>query len=188
MRKKLLKLITITLLVLTIAPINAVVEKTEGKYLGKPKKVKPLYFGFPKWYGYHSRYYCPYHRIYHRWEFRCPRFNDYYRPWEREWKYPRPMLYRKKDNRNKVYWKLLNATPYSLMVYPQGADPVKLSPSERERVYRFKSFKLRIGNNQVGFREFRTKKHYIKVNTDGQRLFFEKTNNKDIWKTWKPSP
>jgi len=186
MIKKLLKLATITLLVFMIAPTNTKSEKSLGINMGKPKQEKSSHYGFPGWYGTYKRYYCPYHRIYHRWEFRCPRFNEYYRPWERKWKHPRPMLYRKKDNRGKVYWKLYNATPYTIVVYPQGANPVKLSPWERERVYRFKSFRLRIGNSQLGFREFKTRKHYIKIDSNKKGLLIKKTNNKDFWKTWKP--
>ena len=188
MIKKLLKLATIALLVFAIAFIYAKSEKTLGVDKNKSEKVRSSQYGFPGWYGYYNRYYCPYHRIYHHWEFRCPRFNEYYRPWEREWKYPRPMLYRKKDQRDKVYWKLFNASEHTIIVYPQGTNPVKLAPWERERVYRLKNFKLRVGNNQLGFREFKTRKHYIKINSDygkgKQNIIIEKTNNKDRWRNW----
>ena len=184
MRKNILHIFAISLVLFSMIHAKNEPSFVRGQR-GVDTTVKSPKYGFSGWYGCYDRYYCPYHKIEHHWDFRCPHFYGYYRPWEREWKCP-PSQYRNKDQKGKTYWKIFNASPYTLFIYPKDADSVKLAPGEKERVYRFKRFRMEIGNNQLGFKTFKTRRHYIKLGVfpTTKQIFIDATNNKNTWKNW----
>jgi len=179
----LIRITAIFLLILATIVIKSYVSFGVGKYGDRGAfhvGVGTPYYGYPGWYGHHRAYHCPYHRIYHRGHI-CPRFNQYYRPWERRWKQIDYESYRQTDEKGKTYWKMFNATPYRAVVYPKGSESVQLEPWDKRRVYRRGSFTFRIGN-----KTFVAKKHYIKINMAPatKQIYIETTNEKSVWKDW----